>query len=103
MNLANPKHKILIEPKNAIIKQYKKLFKLEDVRLEFTDCAINEIVNQAVKRETGARGLRSILESAMMEIMYEIPSMKDVNSCIISAEVIKKEKPPTIKHIKRSA
>lgn len=96
-------HKILIEPKNALIKQYKKLFKLEDVRLEFTDCAINEIVNQAIKRETGARGLRSILESAMMEIMYEIPSMKDVNSCIISSEVIKKEKPPTIKHIKRSA
>jgi len=96
-------HKILIEPKNALIKQYKKLFKLEEVRLEFTDCALNEIVNQAIKRETGARGLRSILESAMMEIMYEIPSMKDVNSCIISAEVIKKEKPPTIKHIKRSA
>ena len=95
--------KILTEPKNALLKQYKKLFKLEDVHLEFTDCAINEIVDQAMKRETGARGLRSILESAMMDIMYEIPSMKDVDSCIISSEVIKKEKKPVIKHIKRSA
>jgi len=96
-------HKILIEPKNALIKQYQKLFRIEDVHLEFTDCAIHEIVNQAILQETGARGLRSILESAMMETMYEIPSMKDVNSCIISAEVIKKEKKPTIKYIKRSA
>ena len=96
-------YRILTEPKNALLKQYKKLFKLEDVHLEFTDCAINEIVNQAIKRETGARGLRSILESSMMDIMYEIPSMKDVDSCIISSEVIKKKKKPVIKYIKRSA
>jgi len=96
-------YKILTEPKNALIKQYKKLFKLEGVNLEFTNCAINEVVNQAIMQGTGARGLRSILESSMMEIMYEIPSMKDVNSCTISAEVIKQEKKPIIKHIKRSA
>tara|TARA_B100001750_G_C15484562_1_gene587532 strand:- start:315 stop:1550 length:1236 start_codon:yes stop_codon:yes gene_type:complete len=96
-------YRILTEPKNALIKQYKKLFKLEGVNLEFTDCAINEVVDQAIVRGAGARGLRSILESSMMEIMYEIPSMKDVNSCTISAEVIKKEKKPIIKHIKRSA
>ena len=96
-------YKILTEPKNALTKQYQKLFNLEDIHLEFTDCAIKEIVEQAIKRNTGARGLRSILESSMMEIMYEIPSMKDVDSCIISAEVIKKNKKPVIKYIKRSA
>ena len=96
-------YKILTEPKNALTKQYQKLFNLEDIHLQFTDCAIKEIVEQAIKRNTGARGLRSILESSMMEIMYEIPSMKDVDSCIISAEVIKKNKKPVIKYIKRSA
>ena len=95
--------RILTEPQNALIKQYQKLFKIEDVHLEFTECAITEIVKQAVKRDTGARGLRSILESSMVEIMYEIPSMKKVDSCIITAEVIRKEKKPTIKKIKRSA
>ncbi len=96
-------YKILTEPKNALTKQYQKLFNLEDIHLQFTDCAIKEIVEQAIKRNTGARGLRSILESSMMEIMYEIPSMKDVDSCIISGEVIKKNKKPIIKYIKRSA
>ena len=95
--------RILTEPKNALTKQYQKLFKLEDVHLEFTECAIKEIVKQAIKRNTGARGLRSILESSMMEIMYEVPSMEDVDSCIISGEVIKKNKKPVIKYIKRSA
>ena len=96
-------YKILTEPKNALIKQYQKLFHLEDIYLEFTDCAIKEIVKQAMKRNTGARGLRSIIESSMMEIMYEVPSMKDVDSCIVSAEVIRKNKKPVIKYIKRSA
>ena len=95
--------RILIEPKNALIKQYKKLFQIEGVHLEFTDCAISEIVNQAMKRNTGARGLRSILESSMIEIMYDIPSMENVDSCIIDGGVIKKDKKPTIKKIKRSA
>ena len=95
--------RILTEPKNALTKQYQKLFKLEDVHLEFTECAIKEIVKQAIKRNTGARGLRSILEASMMEIMYEVPSMEDVDSCIISGEVIKKNKKPVIKYIKRSA
>ena len=96
-------YRILTEPKNALIKQYKKLFKSEDIHLEFTECAINEIVNQAIKRDTGARGLRSILEISMIDIMYEVPSMKDIDTCIISAEVIRKEKKPTFKSIKRSA
>ena len=63
-------YKILTEPQNALIKQYKKLFKIEGINLEFTDCAINEIVAQAMARGTGARGLRAIIESSMMEIMY---------------------------------
>ena len=95
--------RILTEPQNALIKQYKKLFKIEGIHLEFTECAINEIVKQAIKRNTGARGLRSILESSMIEIMYEIPSMKKVDSCIINGDVIRKDKKPTIKKIKRSA
>ena len=99
----NALSRILNEPKNALVKQYKKLFKIEGVHLEFTDCAISEIVNQAIKRDTGARGLRSILESAMIEIMYDIPSMEKVDSCIIDGDVIKKVKKPTIKKIRRSA
>ena len=96
-------YRILTEPKNALIKQYKKLFKIEGVNLEFTDCAINEIVDKAMERGTGARGLRAIIESSMMEIMYEIPSMKDVDTCTISSEVISNKKKPAIKHIKKSA
>ena len=96
-------YKILTEPQNALIKQYKKLFKIEGVNLEFTDCAINEIVDRAMERGTGARGLRAIIESSMMEIMYEIPSMKDVDTCTISSDVISNNKKPSIKYIKKSA
>ncbi len=66
--------RILSEPKNALTKQYKKLFELDDVKLEFTQEALEEVANLAVKRKIGARGLRSILENAMMDLMYEIPS-----------------------------
>ncbi len=65
--------KILTEPKNALMKQYQKLFELDDVKLEFTDEALKEVARLAVARKTGARGLRSILESVMMDLMYEIP------------------------------
>lgn len=79
---------ILIKPKNAIIKQYKKLFEMEGVELKFTDEAINAVVSLARKRGTGARGLRSVLETKMMEIMYQIPSKLGVKECIITEEVI---------------
>ena len=95
--------KILTEPKNALIKQYKKLFKIEGINLDFTDCAISEIVSQAMARGTGARGLRAIIETSMMEIMYNVPSMKDVDTCSISADVIKGKKQPSITYIKKSA
>jgi ATP-dependent Clp protease ATP-binding subunit ClpX len=80
--------RILIEPKNAITKQYEKLFEIENVKLRFQDETIEAIAQQALKKETGARGLRSILEEVMLNVMYEIPSRKDVRECIITPGVI---------------
>jgi ATP-dependent Clp protease ATP-binding subunit ClpX len=85
---------ILKEPKNALIKQYQKLFEMEQVKLKFTDGSLVAIAKEALKRKTGARGLRSILENAMLDIMYEIPSQSMVKEVVISEEVIyRKEKP----------
>ncbi|GFO70275.1 ATP-dependent Clp protease ATP-binding subunit ClpX [Geomonas limicola] len=85
---------ILKEPKNALIKQYQKLFEMEHVKLKFTDGSLIAIAREALKRKTGARGLRSILENAMLDIMYEIPSQAMVKEVVISEEVIyNKEKP----------
>jgi len=85
---------ILKEPKNALIKQYQKLFDMEHVKLKFTDGSLVAIAREALKRKTGARGLRSILENAMLDIMYEIPSQAMVKEVVISEEVIySKEKP----------
>ena len=85
---------ILKEPKNALIKQYQKLFEMEHVKLKFTDGSLIAIAKEALKRKTGARGLRSILENAMLDIMYEIPSQSMVKEVVISDEVIySKEKP----------
>lgn len=80
--------RILTEPKNALIKQYKKLFKLDGVELKFTDEAINTIAKKAVERKTGARGLRAILENAVMDIMYETPSDETIKECIVNEDVI---------------
>ena len=86
--------RILLEPKDAIIKQYKKLFELENVNLKFTDGALRAVAKLSMERKSGARGLRSILENTMLEIMYDIPSRNDIKECVISEEVvIKKEKP----------
>jgi ATP-dependent Clp protease ATP-binding subunit ClpX len=79
---------ILREPKNALIKQYQKLFEFEKVKLRFTDGALSAVAREALKRKTGARGLRSILESVMLEIMYEMPSQTNISECIINEEVI---------------
>jgi ATP-dependent Clp protease ATP-binding subunit ClpX len=85
---------ILKEPKNALIKQYQKLFEMEHVKLKFTDGSLIAIAREALKRRTGARGLRSILENAMLDIMYEVPSQSMVKEVVISEEVIySKEKP----------
>lgn len=80
--------RILTEPKNALIKQYKKLFELDGVELKFTDKAINTIAKKAVERKTGARGLRAILENAVMDIMYETPSDETIKECIVNEDVI---------------
>ena len=80
--------RILTEPKNALIKQYKKLFELDGVELKFTDEAINTIAKKAVERKTGARGLRAIHENAVMDIMYETPSDETIKECIVNEDVI---------------
>lgn len=80
--------KILVEPKDSIIKQYKKLFEMENVKLKFTDGALKAIAKLSAERKSGARGLRSILENTMLDIMYDIPSRTDVRECIISEEVV---------------
>ena len=88
--------KILTEPKNALVKQYKKLFKYDDVELEFEDDAIDAIVEKAIERKTGARGLRSILEDIMRDIMFDIPSNPKIEKCIITRETVLEQKEPTV-------
>lgn len=79
---------ILLKPKNAIIKQYKKLFELEGVRLKFAPDVLREVVRIALKRKTGARGLRSVLENTMLDVMFNLPSRKGVKECLITKEVV---------------
>ena len=86
--------KILTEPKNALVRQYKKLFELDGVDLEFMPDALQAIAEEALHRSTGARGLRAIIEDVMLEVMYEVPSRVDITKVLITKEVInKKEKP----------
>ena len=94
--------RILVEPKNSIIKQYQKLFEMEGVELSFTDEAIDDIVKIAIQRKTGARALRSILEKSMQDIMYEIPSMKNISKCIITSDVILKKSKPKILKLRKT-
>jgi len=88
--------RILTEPKNALIKQYKKLFEIEGVNLRLTDSALSAIADEALKRKSGARGLRAILESCMLNIMYDIPSKDDVKECVIGEEVVLKKEEPIL-------
>ena len=88
---------ILVKPKNALIKQYMKFFEMDNVKLTFTDDAMEAIANEAYHLKTGARGLRSILEDVMLEIMYEIPSQKDIAECVINKEcIVSRTKPACI-------
>ena len=96
--------RILKEPKNAIVKQYQKYFDLEKVRLKFTDDAVAAVAREAMKRGTGARGLRAVLEEVMLEMMYELPSMPGLKECIITREVIlNKERPILISEQKEQS
>ncbi|WFA10286.1 ATP-dependent Clp protease ATP-binding subunit ClpX [Tissierella sp. Yu-01] len=88
--------KILTEPKNALVKQYKELFHMDDVELEFEDAALELIAQKAIERKTGARGLRSIIEESMLEIMYDIPNREDIEKCIINRETIENKGEPTL-------
>ena len=96
-------YSILTEPKNALVKQYKKIFKLEGIDLQFTEDAIQEIVRLAMERKTGARALRSILEMVMLDLMYDLPSKKSNTSCIIDQKVIQKLNIPTYYKTLKSA
>jgi ATP-dependent Clp protease ATP-binding subunit ClpX len=87
---------ILMKPKNALTKQYAKLFSYENVDLKFEDAALKAIAQEAIKRNTGARGLRGVIESAMLDIMFEIPSKPNVKECIITADVITKHEKPQL-------
>jgi ATP-dependent Clp protease ATP-binding subunit ClpX len=93
---------ILREPKNALIKQYQKLFEFEKVKLRFTDGALAAIAKEALKRKAGARGLRSILESIMLDIMYELPSQSNIKECIISEETIANKERPIVLYEKKA-
>jgi ATP-dependent Clp protease ATP-binding subunit ClpX len=88
--------KILTEPKNALVKQYQKLFELDGVALEFKDDALIAVAREAMRRKTGARGLRAILEDVMLNVMYDIPSRTDITKCVITKEVIEKKEEPIL-------
>lgn len=93
---ANSLIRILGEPKNALVKQFKTLFELEGVNLRFTDSSLSAIATEALKRKSGARGLRSILETCMLEIMYNIPSIENVRECVISEDVVLNKEEPIL-------
>ncbi|MBI3753546.1 MAG: ATP-dependent Clp protease ATP-binding subunit ClpX [Deltaproteobacteria bacterium] len=80
--------KILTEPRNALVKQYQKLFEFENVKLKFTDSALVAVAREAMKRKTGARGLRAILENAMLDVMYEMPSQANIRECLVNEDMI---------------
>jgi ATP-dependent Clp protease ATP-binding subunit ClpX len=85
---------ILVEPKNALVKQYQALFEMEDVELEFRDSALSAVANKAMERKTGARGLRSIMEGILLDSMYRIPSEDHVSKVVIDDTVIKGDSEP---------
>ena len=92
--------KILKEPKNSLIKQYKRLFEFENVRLTFKDEAINEIAKKAINKKTGARGLRSIIEALLLKTMFKLPAMESVEEIIVDQSVVKNGAEPKIVHSK---
>ncbi len=87
---------ILSEPKNALVKQYQRLFEMENVRLKFTESSLKAIATQALSRKLGARGLRSILEEVMLELMYEIPSQSDIKEIVVSEDTITRREQPLV-------
>jgi ATP-dependent Clp protease ATP-binding subunit ClpX len=88
--------RILSEPKNALVKQYKKLFEFDQVELEFSEDSLKAVADQAILRGTGARGLRAILEEVLLEVQYDLPSRDDVQRCMITADVVSRGVNPTL-------
>jgi ATP-dependent Clp protease ATP-binding subunit ClpX len=87
---------ILLEPKNALVKQYQRFFSYDNIDLVFTEDSLSAIANSALERATGARGLRSIIEAALLNVMFDLPSRKDVNKCVVTRETIEKHLDPTL-------
>ncbi len=85
-----------MEPKNALVKQYRRVFELDDVELELADDALEAVAEQALLRGTGARGLRAILEEVLLEVMYDLPSRSDIGKCVIDRAVVLDRVNPTL-------
>ena len=83
---------ILTKPKNALVKQYQKMLELDNVELEFEEDALHEIAKKAIERKTGARGLRSIIETIMLDVMFDLPSRDDIKKCIITKDAVSRGK-----------
>ena len=93
---------ILTKPKNALLKQYQKLFEMENAKLEFRENALKAIAEKAINLKTGARGLRSIIENILMDTMFELPSEPDINEVVINEEVVRKGTKPILVHEKNT-
>jgi ATP-dependent Clp protease ATP-binding subunit ClpX len=85
-----------VEPKNALVKQYRKFFEFDGVELEFSDDALEAVADQAILRGTGARGLRAILEEVLLDVQYDLPSRDDIRRCVITADVVSSGVNPTL-------
>jgi ATP-dependent Clp protease ATP-binding subunit ClpX len=88
--------RILMEPKNAVVKQYQRMFELDNVELELNEEALEAVAEQALLRGTGARGLRAILEEVLLEVMYDLPSREDIGKCVIDRSVVMQKVNPTL-------
>ncbi len=95
--------RILLEPKNALVKQYQKFLEIDNVQLEFKEDALDAIAKEALKRNTGARGLRAIIEGIMRNVMYEVPSRADVAKCTVTKEVVLSKEEPILVTVDRKA
>ena len=88
--------KILTEPRNALVKQFQRFFQFDGIELVFADEALHSVADKALERETGARGLRSIIEEVLLEVQFELPSRRDVKKCVVTRDTIDKGTPPTL-------
>ena len=92
--------RILKEPKNSLLKQYKRLFEFENAKLIFKEDAISEIAKKAINKKTGARGLRSIIEALLLKTMFKLPTMDDIQEVVVNASVVKNNSEPILTHSK---